>query len=103
MLEGFQFLSELLSPNKNGLSLDTSSNFMISQRERAEPSLECCLAELPSPRSVIKLNRKLLFIQTSSDGAHHYTLEFQAKFKYLCKNVISIFIANNEICVRCTV
>ena len=28
---------------------------------------------------------------------------FQAKFKYLCKNVISIFIANNEICVRCTV
>ena len=34
VLEGFQFLSELLSPNKNGLSLDTSSNFMISQRER---------------------------------------------------------------------
>ena len=34
VLEGFQFLSELLSPNKNGLSLDTSSNFVISQRER---------------------------------------------------------------------
>ena len=32
VLEGFQFLSELLSPNKNGL--DTSSNFVISQRER---------------------------------------------------------------------